>query len=337
LKDTKPYISICILSYNRPKFLKELINSIDLIDSSLYEILINDDCSPRLREIETVIKSFKTKPCIFYKNIKNKGYDKSLINLVEKTSGEWIIFMGDDDLFIPGALPKVIEFLKHNNIGYMLKSHVLIHDKNRRENFRYYNHNKFFSKGFNSYIELFRKSVFISGFTIKSKIAKKYITNRFKNTLLTQLYLLAETCMNYPTAYFDEPFTIQNSNKEHDKKDYMYDLYGKKIDRKPTIQMSIDFLNSFSIISNYIDSKYKINSTKKIKENMSKYFYPSLSVHREEGFFHFLKYVYELNKNGFGITFYYYVYVIGLILLNKKGCDFIVYFLKKIIGYTPKL
>ena len=162
MKKSNPFISICILSYNRPKFLKELINSIDLNNSNEYEIIINDDCSPRISEIEKVVESFKSKPCIFLKNNRNKGYDESLINLVRKASGEWIIFMGDDDVFVQGSLLKVMNFLKNNNIAYMLKSHVLVHENNNIENFRYYNENKFFKEGFQSYIELFRKSVFSS-------------------------------------------------------------------------------------------------------------------------------------------------------------------------------
>ena len=70
---------------------------------------------------------------------------------------------------------------------------------------------------------------------------------------------------------------------------------------------------------------------------MSKYFYPSLAIQREKGLKEFFRYVKELNKIGFNITIYYYIYLTALSVLGKNNCDSIIVFLKKIIGKTPKL
>ena len=334
----KPFLSICILSYNRPKHLEKLIKSIDLKKNLSYEIIVNDDFSPNRLSIKNTIQSIKDPKIKFFQHNKNLGYDSNLITLVNKASGKWIIFMGDDDEFISNSLNKLYSFLKANsNLGYVLKSHALIHESGDIEYYRYFNKTQYFSSGFDSYISLFRKSVFISGFTIRSDVAKKYITNKFKGTLLTQIYLLAESCLHYDSAYFDVPLTQQFINKDHDLDDVMLDKNNKLVKRKPTIDMSLDFLNSFKKITDFIDLKYNLKSSKIIKKDMSKYFYPSLSVHREEGFFHFIKYVYLLIKSGFGITIYFYIYLFGLALLNKKNCDKIIFNIKRYLKYTPKL
>ena len=46
-----PFISICILSYNRPEGIIRLLNTIDLKES--IEIIISDDCSPRILKLKT--------------------------------------------------------------------------------------------------------------------------------------------------------------------------------------------------------------------------------------------------------------------------------------------
>ena len=70
---------------------------------------------------------------------------------------------------------------------------------------------------------------------------------------------------------------------------------------------------------------------------MSKYFYPSLAIQREKGLEEFFRYVKELNKIGFNITIYYYIYLVSLTLFGKKICDSTIVLLKRLLGKTPRL
>jgi abequosyltransferase len=338
----KPFVSICILSYNRPETLMRLLKTIDTKPSEDIEIVVCEDSSPRQEEIRQVIAQFRefSKYKVLYsENSKNLGYDGTLCELVKQANGVWLVFMGDDDEFVPGALDKVIDFLgQHSELGYVLKSHYLIHDNQRKENFRYFSQTVFFTPGEATYIELFRKSVFIAGFMIRRAYAKPYLTNRFDGTLLMQLYLLAEVVLKHPSAYFDEPFTQQYASHQHNVGDVMFDREKNTfVPRRPTLDISLNFLKSFSLITVYIDEQHQINSTALIKKDMSKYFYPSLAVHRNEGLRFFIHYVRELNKLGFNSSYYYYIYVILLILLGKRVCDWGIYQLKKLLGSTPRL
>ena len=335
-------VSICILSYNRPETLLRLLRTIDTKRADEIELVICEDFSPRQQEIRQVVTDFATQqpyPVLYSENPKNLGYDGTFCELVKQANGTWLVFMGDDDEFVPGAFDKVLDFLDHHSeLGYVMKSHYLIHDNQKKEGFRYFKNSVFFKPSVDTYIELFRKSVYIAGFTIRREYAEHYLTNRFDGTMLIQLYLLAEVVLRYPSAYFDEPFTQQYASHEHNLGDVMFDREKNKfIPRRPTLVISLNFLKSFSRITEYIDKTHQINSTALIKKDMSKYFYPSLAVHREAGLLFFFNYVRELNKLGFNSSIYYYIYAILLVLLGKRVCDWGILHLKKIIGSTPRL
>lgn len=334
-------LSICIPNYNRPDKLKRLLNSIDAENSSEIEVVICDDQSPLQSEVQTVVNEFKNKSIfsvVFVENEVNLGFDGNLRALVKQAKGEWIVYMGNDDQFIPGALDKMIKFLQENdNLGYVLRSFYSQCENGKKELFRYYNGNRFFSVGGDSLVSLFRKSVFISGFTIKRELILPYLINDFDGTLLFQLYILGEVVLNNPSAYWDEPFTMridegaipEFGNAEAEKKLYT--------PGSVTVDNSLRFLHGYFKITDYFDNKYKINITKAVKKDMSKYFYPNLAIQRNKGVSVFLNYVKELNKIGFDCTVYYYIYVFALIVLGKNKCNNLIRILKNILGKTPEL
>lgn len=338
----KPFISICILSYNRPDTLHRLLKTIDATRFEEIEIVICEDCSPKQSEIREVVEKFSRTSQYkinYQENEKNLGYDGTFCQLVKHAKGEWLIFMGDDDEFVRNSFDSVTDFLKGNpQLGYVLKTHYLIHDNGEKEKFQYFPKTTFFEPGIETYVELFRKSVFIAGFMIKGEEARKHITDRFDGTMLIQLYLLAEVALRLPCAFLNIPFTQQYASYNHNVGDVMYDREEKKfIERKPTLEISLNFLGSFSQITNFIDEKYSLDSTKRIKNDMSKYFYPSLAVHRDGGLLLFFKYVKELNKMNFNSSLYYYLYVFLLTFLGKRVCDQGIFTIKKVLGRTPRL
>lgn len=341
LINKKSLISICIPSYNRPEKLYDLLGSVDSIHNNEIEIVICEDDSPKREEIRKKVEEFKkgSKYQIIYKeNKKNLGYDKNLKELIKNSTGEWIIFMGDDDQFVPGALDKLIYFLKqHNDLGYVLRSHRK-NENGKIEEFRYYKGMRFFDAGPDTYIELFRKSVFISGFTIRRNLTLPFLIDDFDGTALFQIYLLGEVVLKYKSAYFDEPLTQEVLLTDYREKEMLY-LPDKKVfvPRPCSVENSLRFLSGYDRIIKFFDTKYNLNIAPKIKKDMSKYFYPSLSIHRDKGLRIFLDYVVQVNKLGFNVTIYYYLYIFLLIIFGKKICDSGIRILKNILGRTPKL
>lgn len=338
---TQPLISICILSYNRPETIKRLLYSIHVSTLGVVEVVICEDKSPRRGEISRVAEEFKETtnfPVWYHENQENLGFDGNLRELARQAHGEWIVYMGDDDAFIPGALDKLIGFLiAHPDLGYVLRSYRLVYTNGSAEPFRYYSGNRFFTPGLETYLELFRKSVFVSGFTIKREFITPFLIDTFDGTLLFQLYLVAEVTLKYPSAYFD---TLLTEQYERELSPFFGNSEAEKhlyTPGKVTVTNSVNFMRGFSKIAVYIDKKYHLNSNRKILNDLSKYSYPVLSIQRERGLCVFLAYVGELNKLGLNHTAYYYIYIIGLIFLGKNICDYTICFVKSVLGRTPKL
>jgi glycosyltransferase involved in cell wall biosynthesis len=291
-------------------------------------------------EVRKIVSEFSTQSKYkinYVENETNLGYDKNLRACASNAKGDWIVYMGNDDEFVPGAIDKLFTFISQNkDLGYILKSHFYIHKNKKKEAFKYYEETKFFKPGLDTYVQMFRKSVFISGFTIKRGLIMPLLKDDFDGTLLFQLYLLAEVCLKYPSAYFDTPLTQQY--------DEGFPEFGNAASEKGiytpgtiTIDNSLNFLRGYLKIIKYIDQEHHFDSTKLIMHDMSKYFYPSLAIQRNKGIKKFIGYVKELNKIGFNSSIYYYIYVFGLTIFGKKICDNMIRILKLLIGKTPKL
>lgn len=338
----KPFISICIPAYNRPDKLYALLNTIDVRNKSEIEIVVSEDFSPRRKEIEESVERFRNESgfsVVYHENEKNLGYDGNVREVVRAAGGKWLVFSGDDDVFIPGSLDKLIMFLKeHDELVYVLRSYEAARANGTVEKFRYYTGNQFFEPGEKTYEELFRKSVFISGFTIKRESVLPYLTDRFDGYALLQIYWVAELVLNHKSAYFDEPISRQIDDNAYKAKEVMYSSEEKKIVPRPmTLKRSYEFLAGYPVIAKYMDEKHGFNSFRVIMGDLSKYSYPSLSIHRDKGIGTFLEYVRGLNKLGFNISFYYYIYVIALLVFGKNICDWGIMMIKKILGRTPRL
>lgn len=307
------------------------------------EVIICEDHSPRRNEVRIAVENFKLTALLqinYYENSSNLGYDKNLKELILKASGEFLIFMGDDDAFVDGGLAKFFSFLKVNqHLGYVLKTHVFIHKNGQIELFKYFERSTFFQAGESSVNILFRKSVLISGFCIKRSLCLPFLINKFDGSLLFQLYLLAEVCLKHPSAFCVIPLTVQTEVLRQvpmfGSSDNEKELY------KPgtiTPLNSINFMQGFFKITEFIDQKYQTKITRVIRKDFSKYSYPVLAVQREKGLIIFAKYlrnlimIIQIHK-----TIYFYIYAIALLLFGVNICNKVIIFIKKIMGRTPRL
>ncbi len=340
-----PLLSICIPSYNRPTELISLLNSIEKNNYSKIEVVICEDRSPNRINIREQVNVFKVKNpdlnLAYYENDINYGYDRNLVELITKAKGDFIMFMGDDDFFVSGNLELYLDFIdKNQEISYFLRRYLVLHPNQIKEDFRYYTGHKYFEPGKSSFLSLFRKSVFISGFTFKRASALNfYNTNEFNGTLLYQLFICGELSLNYKTCYCDIPITQMDLGLRGTPE------FGSSVNESSkytpgtiTFSNSINFMKSFIELSSYFDRKYKQNFSYEIKKDLSKYSFPILALHRNKGVKEFIRYNEILKKEiNINITFYYYIYFFSLLILNVPICNYFIFRIKKIIGKTPNL
>lgn len=332
-------ISICIPSYNRPKELDRLLNSIDNTNKLLIQIVICEDKAPKRKDVRVVVENFKTETSYsvkYVENVENLGHGANFRECIKKADGEFIVFMGDDDMFIPEMLDEYCIFLKQNkHCGYILRSSRQLLNNGKYEYFRYFSKNRFFQPGLDAYTQLFLKSVFMSGFTIKRSLVKDINIDSLDDTLLFQLYLLAEVCLHYPSAYCNTPIVqgIGDGVSYFGTNEKEKDLYtpGKMVTN------NLNFINGFLKITTYIDNKYKLKSTEIIKIEMSKYSFPLMSMERSFGKKHFKEHCRKLKKMGLGSTLHFNLYYFGLLIFGEKFCKHIILLIKKILKRRIKL
>lgn len=337
----KPFLSICIPSYNRPQQLGELLASIDCKPTDV-EIVICEDLAPKRNEVRAIASAFaeaSAYPTHYHENTINRGFDGNLRRLVECAGGEYIMFMGDDDLFVPGALNQFIHFLRENrDKPYVLRAYLTQHPDGRTEYFRYLPKPKLLSHSEATVAWLFKRSVTICGFTISKGEALKYSTADLDGTLLYQVYLMAQVCLRNDSIYCDIP--VVNAVQTFRKDKPMFGSSDKEKSRfsagSVSHDNSINFTKAYFEVTEYLDQQHGTNLTKLVRLDLSKYSYPFLSIQRKRGITSFLRYAKRLEvEAGFGCTAYYYIYKWALVLLGERLCDKVIGLIKRAVGHTP--
>lgn len=93
-------LSIVVLSYNRPKQLKRILENFLGVKNGDINIVIKDDLSPLLPEIIEIFQNFSKRldvNVILHINEKNMGYDMNLIDSFNIVECEYVFLLSDDD------------------------------------------------------------------------------------------------------------------------------------------------------------------------------------------------------------------------------------------------
>jgi abequosyltransferase len=339
---TSVFLSICIPSYNRPVELRNLLDSIDCSPVDI-EVVICEDFAPKRNDVRSIVRDFAGVSSYlvrYFENATNLGFDGNLRRLVECATGEFIIFMGDDDLFVSGALARLINFVKkHRDKPYFLRSYLTQHVDGSTEYFRYLPKSEILPAGQTTVAWLFKRSVSLCGFTISREKALQFSTTDLDGTLLYQVYLMCQVCLNHDSIYCDIPISHAVQTFRDDKP-----MFGNaEVEKsrftpgKVSHDNSINFTKGYFEVTAYIDRKRGTNLTRLVRIDLSKYSYPFLSIQRKRGIMSFLRYAKRLEQEvGFGCTIYFYFYKWALVLLGERVCDQVIVLIKRKLGYTPK-
>lgn len=104
---TSPKISILAPSFNHERFVGAFIQSV--LDQTFadFELIIVDDCSSD-DNVKKILE-FKDERIKLVRHSFNQGINASLNTAFEHSSGELVIFMASDDMFLPNALECIYE------------------------------------------------------------------------------------------------------------------------------------------------------------------------------------------------------------------------------------
>jgi glycosyltransferase involved in cell wall biosynthesis len=117
---SRRFSSLCILSYERPDFLKRSIESLKRNTRARHEIIVNDDGSEN-QNVLNYIADLQLESRIsyaIYNSGKNMGVGKALRNCIGVSSGDYIFKLDADLEYTHRWLEKAVSILNnHNDVG----------------------------------------------------------------------------------------------------------------------------------------------------------------------------------------------------------------------------
>jgi len=335
-------ISVCIPAYNRAIVLPELLESILTQDFDSFEVVINEDFSPERIEIRNIVESFSElypNRIKYFENEINLGFDANLRSLIDHSSGDYCLFMGNDDLMCPGALETVSSTLfRHPDIGVYLRSFEAFDGSpdNVVQTFRYFDREIFFPAGANSIATFYKRSVVIPGVTLHRKTAQQFATDQFDGTLLYQIYLVANILCEKNGVFSPEIITWYRNGGTPEFGNSLAEK-GKFVPGTRTIESSINFMEGMLNIARSVEVARGINIYKKILRDLSSYSYPILVVQADKPLAMFCRYYLALIKLGLGCRVLFHVYFFSILLLGKNRMENLIAWIKRKLGHTPSL
>ncbi len=108
----KPFITVCLPTFNRAKYLSTALESIRNQTHKNFELIICNDGSTD--DTKKIISTFHA-PCSILHVIthkKNSGYTQSILECARKAKGDWVLFMSDDDVMEPEMLATYVRVVQ---------------------------------------------------------------------------------------------------------------------------------------------------------------------------------------------------------------------------------
>ena len=320
----------------------ELLESILTQDFTSFEIVINEDDSPersKIREVVEFHSALYPERIRYFENKKNLGYDANIRSLIENSTGDYCLFVGNDDLLAPGALNAINDcILRHPKIGVFLRSFAAFEGSvdNIVQEFRYFDKELFFPAGEKTISTFYKRSVVIPGVTINRAAALSFSSDKFDGTLLYQIYLIANILTEWNGVFSPEIVALYRNggipdfgNSEAEK--------GKFVPQTRTIDSSVNFMKGMLDIARYVEKTRHVAIYQNILKDLSNYSYPILSIQAEKPLGEFFRYYLSLIHLGFGRQILFHTYFYSILLLGTRRMDKLIAWGKRKLGHTPSI
>ncbi len=335
----KHFFSICIPAYNRTRYLRPLLDSILSQNFKDFEIVICEDCSPERELISAIVCEYQAlhKDVIhYYQNPINLGYDGNIRNLVEKASGKFCFFMGNDDLICEGALSEVAGLIGlRNDVGMVLKSYAWFNDTpdNIAQTVRYFAEDCEFKAGRQAIHACFRRSGVISGYIINRDAAFEVATSEFDGSLFYQMHLTAWVLAKM-NAIFTRKILVLCRNGVPPEFGNSGSEKGKYIPGSFTAQARLSMVEgSISIIKNL----KTLNGTDVVDDVLSdyaNYFYPYIRDQLNLSIPNYWKLYRSYSRMGFVRYPMFHIYSVVAYILGQKNFDWMIKQTYRILGHS---
>ncbi len=337
-----PLISVCIPAYNRASVLPALLDSILGQDFADFDIVLAEDCSPERKAIAEVAVRYQAQQpgkISYHENPQTLGYDGNLRRLIELATGDYVLFMGNDDLLAPDALAAVAAAVtERQDVGVVLRSYASFTDDPGQPHqiFRYFDVDRAFPPGPDTIVTFFRRSVFISGMVFKRSSSLACATAKFDGTLLYQQHLTGQALAGESGVYLNQILSYHRLGGTPDFGNSAAEQ-GRFVPREQTPESSVNFMQGMLQIAADLEQTLGLPVYAPILRDIGNYSYPILSIQADRSTGEFLRYLGQIARLGFWKVPMFYLYACGLLVLRRTTCDQIIKFIKRVKGRAPVL
>lgn len=333
--------SVCIPAYNRAGCLKSLLDSILNQDFRDFEVVICEDRSPEREQIRAIVCEYQSRyPGIirYFENDENLGYDGNVRRLVERASGEFCFFMGNDDIMCAGALENTAAVIcRHPNVGLVLKSYGWFDEVPERVNqeIRWFKEEKEIPAGIPAIRFAFRRSGVLSGYVVHRNSALQAATDKFDGTLYYQMHLTASVLIDKPAVCTPKVLILCRGNGSPDF-GHSAKEKGKFVPGRYTPQARLNMVGgALSIIRNLKETR-GIDVVEDVIHDYANYFYPYIKDQLDLPFDQYYQLYRAYGRMGFARYPLFHLYFLLAYMLGEKRFDALAAFIRGRLGRSPR-
>jgi glycosyltransferase involved in cell wall biosynthesis len=127
--DVQPLVSVGIPTYNRPSGLRSIIEDICKQTYTNIEVIISDNCSPN-PEVKAILEDYSNKDSRikFFIQSENKGAAFNFRFVLAKASGEFFMWVADDDGLKSEFIERCVNLHKLNEKAILCSTACEVHD-----------------------------------------------------------------------------------------------------------------------------------------------------------------------------------------------------------------
>lgn len=341
MTETGRLFSVCIPAYNRARYLPELLDSILSQDFQDFEIVICEDLSAEREQIAAIVQRYQSRysgRLRYFENEQNLGYDGNIRNLIQRASGHFCFFMGNDDIMCKGALENVARVIEnHPCTGVILKSYGLFSESLQKvtQEIRWFTEEKEFAAGVPAIRFAFRRSGVISGYIVHRDSANEAATDSFDGTLFYQLHLTANVLVDKTAVCTPKLLVLcregvpEFGNAEREK--------GKYVPGRYTPQARLNMISGALSILRNLEQARGINVVEDVIHDYANYFYPYIKDQLDLPLRDYLALYRSYGRMGFSKHPLFHVYFLLGYLLGEKRFEALIITVRKRLGRSPRL
>jgi abequosyltransferase len=274
----------------------------------------------------------------YFENEENLGYDANVRNLVEKASGQFCFFMGNDDIMCEGALENAASVIRrYPNVGLVLKSYGWFDETPDRVNqeIRWFSEEKEFPAGIPAIRFAFRRSGVLAGYIVHRDSANDAATAKFDGTLYYQMHLTASVLMKKTAVCTPKVLILCRGNGQPEFGNSPKER-GKYVPGRYTAQARLNMIGGALSIVRDLKETQGIDVVEDVIHDYANYFYPYIKDQLTLPLNEYYQLYRGYGRMGFSRYPLFHAYFLLGYVLGEKRFDALTAVVRKRLGHSPR-